>query len=237
MTGERILIVDDEPRYIRLLRFNLEAAGYRVDSAESGEAALAALAAGVPDLLVLDIMLPGQDGFEICSRIREFSTVPIIMLSARGGPEDRVKGLRVGADDYVVKPFSAQELLARVEAVLRRVRLGEAPGREPSFTHGDLHMDFLTRQVMVRSRQAHLSPWRQVHLSPTEYRLLHCLVENAGKVVTQDALLAEVWGEAYESDVLRVTIRRLRQRIEEHPEEPRIITTVPGVGYLLADSG
>lgn len=230
MAGERILVVDDEPRYLRLIRFNLEAEGYHVSCAANGEEALAALAQRVPDLVILDIMLPGQDGFQVCTRIREVSAVPIIMLTARGAEEDKVKGLRLGADDYVVKPFSAQELLARVEAVLRRAGLAEAPGRQTSFTLGDLLVDFLAQRVTVRNQD--------VRLSPTEYRVLHYLASNAGRTVTQDDLLEKVWGQGYvgEHEVLRVTVWRLRQKLEDDPQRPRFITTVPGVGYLVQGS-
>ncbi len=227
MAGERILVVDDEPRYLRLVRFNLEAGGYHVVCAATGEEALAALAQRVPDLVILDIMLPGQDGFQVCARIREVSTVPIIMLTARGAEEDKVKGLRLGADDYVVKPFSAQELLARVEAVLRRTRVAEPSGRQASFILGDLRVDFMTQRVTVKDRE--------VRLSPTEYRVLHYLASNAGRTVTQDDLLEKVWGLGYggEHEVLRVTVWRLRQKLEDDSQHPRFIVTVPGVGYLL----
>lgn len=227
MPGDRVLVVDDEPRYLRLIRFNLEAEGYHVASAATGEEGLTALARQVPDLVVLDVMLPGMDGFEVCSRIREVSTVPIIMLTARGAEEDKVRGLRLGADDYVAKPFSAQELLARVEAVLRRSRLAETPARQTFFDSGDLRVDFLTRQVTARGKE--------VRLSPTEYRVLHYLAINAGKTITQDDLLQSVWGAGYrgEHEVLRVTVWRLRQKLEEDPQHPRFITTMPGIGYLL----
>lgn len=230
MAGERILVVDDEPRYLRLIRFNLEAEGYQVTCAATGEEALSALAVKVPDLVILDIMLPGQDGFEVCARIREVSTVPIIVLTARGAEEDKVKGLRLGADDYVVKPFSAQELLARVDAVLRRARVTEVPRGAASFAVGDLRVDFLTRRVRVKDQE--------VRLSPTEYRLLHYLVANAGKTVTQDELLEKVWGPGYRGDheVLRVTVWRLRQKLEDDPQHPQLIATVPGVGYLVQGS-
>ncbi|MBI2171176.1 MAG: response regulator transcription factor [Chloroflexi bacterium] len=227
MSEERILVVDDEPRYLRLIRFNLETAGYRVTGAATGEEALVLLADYPPELVVLDIMLPGQDGFEVCTRIRKVSDVPIIMLTARGAEADKVKGLRLGADDYVVKPFSAQELLARVEAVLRRARSAETPGLQTPFAIGALRVDFLTRKVTMGERE--------VRLSPTEYRVLRYLALNAGKVVTQDDLLEKVWGAGYrgEHEVLRVTVWRLRQRLEDDPQHPRFIVTVPGVGYLL----
>lgn len=231
MAGERILIVDDEPRYLRLIRFNLETAGYLVSSTLSGEEALATLAQQLPDLVVLDIMLPGQDGFTVCERIREMTNIPIIMLTARGTEEDKVKGLRLGADDYVVKPFSAQELLARVETVLRRARLAELPRGQTRFSSGDLHVDFSTHRVTVKDQD--------VRLSPTEYRVLHYLASNVGRVVIQDDLLEKVWGPSYkgEHELLRVTLWRLRQKLGDDPQHPRFITTVSGVGYLLAAPG
>ena len=231
IAGETILVVDDEPRYLRLIRFNLEAGGYQATCVATGEEALAAMGQQAHDLVILDIMLPGQDGFEVCRRIREVSNVPIIMLTARGAEEDKVKGLRLGADDYVVKPFSAQEMLARVEAALRRARLTELPGRQALFAQGDLQVDFLTRRVTVRDRE--------VRLSPTEYRVLHCLAINGGKTVIQDDLLEQVWGPEYrgEHDLLRVTVWRLRQKLEDDPQHPRFISTVPGVGYLVEVSG
>ncbi len=227
MAGERILVVDDELRYLRLIQFNLEAEGYRISTAITGGEALAALAQRIPDLVILDIMLPGEDGFEVCRRIREVSDVPIIMLTALGSDADKVKGLRLGADDYVAKPFSAQELLARVEAVLRRTRPTEVPGRPVVFTLGDLHMDFLKRSVVVAGQE--------VRLSPTEYRVLHYLAVNAGRAVTQDDLLDAVWGSGYagEHDVLRVAVWRLRQKLGDDAQIPRFISTIPGVGYLV----
>ena len=229
MAAERILAVDDEPRYLEIIRFNLETAGYRVDVAASGEQALEAVAAEERDLIVLDLMLPGIDGFEVCRRVRERSTCPIIMLTAKGAEEDKVRGLRLGADDYVTKPFSAQELLARVEAVLRRARPPEEAER-PSGTLeiGDLRIDARRKQVIVAGRE--------LRLSPTEYRLLSCLAANAGAVLSRDELLTQVWGEAYrgEHEILRVTLWRLRQKLADDPADPRYIITRPGHGYMLA---
>jgi two-component system response regulator VicR len=229
MPGETILAVDDEPRYLEIIRFNLETAGYRVASAASGEEALDVFAEADVDLIVLDVMLPGADGFEVCRRVREGSNCPIIMLTAKGSEEDKVRGLRLGADDYVTKPFSAQELLARVEAVLRRARAPEAGGREPGATVvGDLRIDRQRKQVTAAGHE--------VRLSPTEYRLLVCLADNAGVVLGRDELLTEVWGKAYrgEDEILRVTLWRLRQKLADDPSQPRYIVTRPGLGYMLA---
>jgi DNA-binding response OmpR family regulator len=229
MPPERVLAVDDEPRYLEIIRFNLEAAGYRVDVAASGEQALETAAAQEPDLIVLDLMLPGIDGFEVCRRVRERSTCPIIMLTAKGSEEDKVRGLRLGADDYVTKPFSAQELLARVEAVLRRARPPEEAGREPQTLEiGDLRIDSRQKQVTLAGRE--------LRLSPTEYRLLTCLAAEAGTVLGRDELLGRVWGDAYrgENEILRVTLWRLRQKLADDPAEPRYIVTRPGHGYMLA---
>jgi DNA-binding response OmpR family regulator len=227
MASEHILAVDDEPRYLEIIRFNLEAAGYRVDCAASGEEALEAFAAEEPDLIVLDVMLPGIDGFEVCSRVRERSSCPIIMLTAKGAEEDKVRGLRLGADDYVTKPFSAQELLARVEAVLRRAHASEGGERQPGIiTVGELQVD--------RQRKSVTLAGRDVRLSPTEYRLLLCMAVNAGVVLSRDELLAQVWGDAYkgEDEILRVTLWRLRQKLADDP--PQYIVTRPGLGYMLA---
>ncbi|HEY6029798.1 MAG TPA: response regulator transcription factor [Gaiellaceae bacterium] len=226
MAGERILAVDDEPRYREMIGFNLEAAGYRVDGAATGEEALELLAAGEPDLIVLDVMLPGIDGFEVCRRVRERSSCPIIMLTAKGAEEDKVRGLRLGADDYVTKPFSAQELLARVEAVLRRARAPEGERQPTTISLGELSIDPQRKQVTLAGRE--------VRLSPTEYRLLLHLATNAGVVLSRDELLTQVWGKAYkgEDEILRVTLWRLRQKLEDDP--PRYVVTRPGLGYMLA---
>jgi DNA-binding response OmpR family regulator len=227
--AERILAVDDEPRYLEIIRFNLETAGYRVRCAGTGEAALEAAAAEEPDLIVLDVMLPGMDGFEVLTRVRDRSSCPVIMLTAKGSEEDKVRGLRLGADDYVTKPFSAQELLARVEAVLRRARPADAGEREhTTITVGDLVIDLQRKQVTVAGTD--------VRLSPTEYRLLECLGLNAGVLLSRDELLEQVWGKAYhgEDEILRVTLWRLRQKLADDPAAPRYIVTRPGLGYMLA---
>ncbi len=230
--AERILAVDDEPRYLEIIRFNLESAGYRVLCAASGEAALKAAAAEEPDLIVLDVMLPGIDGFEVLTRVRERSSCPVIMLTAKGSEEDKVRGLRLGADDYVTKPFSAQELLARVEAVLRRVHPPESSERErTTISVGDLQIDRQRKQVTLAGTE--------VRLSPTEYRLLECLALNAGVLLSRDELLTQVWGKAYqgEDEILRVTLWRLRHKLADDPSAPRYIVTRPGLGYMLAAPG
>jgi DNA-binding response OmpR family regulator len=227
MNRQTVLVVDDEPRYLRLLRANLESVGYRVVTAPDGAGGVQKAEAEDPRLIVLDLMLPDLDGFEVCRRIREFSTVPIIMLTARREQSDKVGGLDAGADDYITKPFDVTELLARVRAHLRRSSFGEQRHLEAPFILGDLQIDFAQRRVTVRGRE--------VALSPTEYRLLHHLAANAGRVLVQEELLRRVWGPEYtdESEVLRVYIRRLRQKIEDNPSSPRYVLTRPGVGYTM----
>jgi DNA-binding response OmpR family regulator len=221
-----ILVVDDEPRYLRLLEANLRTEGYEVITAKDGGNVLELFAANPVDLILLDILLPGMDGFTICQRIRQFSSVPIIMLTAKGEEQDRVRGLDVGADDYLVKPFSVTELLARVRAVLRRAQSSEV-GQERFFVHGELKIDFAKAEVW-RNEQ-------QVYLSATEYRLLLQFTHNTGKIMTAEDLLTSVWGPEYASDkeILWVTIARLRQKVEDDPHDPRHIVTRSGLGYLM----
>ncbi|MBI4313047.1 MAG: response regulator transcription factor [Chloroflexi bacterium] len=225
----RILVVEDEPAYQRLIRFNLETKGYAVACVASGEEALTFIAEQMPDLVMLDIMLPGMDGFEVCKRIREVThSVCIIMLTAKNTAQDKVKGLELGADDYLAKPFSAPEMLARVGAVLRRAQQHEAPHGQTVIKVDGLEIDLLRRRVTIDGLE--------MPLSPTEYRLLHCLAANAGTVLTHDYLLEQVWGAGYSGlhEMLRVTLWRLRQKMEKDPSNPRYIITYPGVGYVLA---
>ncbi|MBI4302048.1 MAG: response regulator transcription factor [Chloroflexi bacterium] len=226
MSKALVLVVDDEPRYLKLVRYNLETAGYEVVTAPNGEEALSLAAGQNPDLIILDIRLPGIDGYEVCTRLREFSSVPIIMLTAKGEEQEKVQGLRLGADDYVTKPFAADEFMARVEAVLRRSHIPEL--NPPIHTVGALSIDCAQRKVTVGGRE--------VSLSPTEYRLLQCLAVNAGRVVVQEELQEKAWGPEYREhyEGLRVFIRRLRQKIEKDPEHPTYIITKPGIGYMLA---
>ncbi|HEY82458.1 MAG TPA: response regulator transcription factor [Dehalococcoidia bacterium] len=228
MVKTRILVVDDELSIIKFLRANLEARGYEVLTAMDGAQALQVIEMELPDLVILDIMMPKMDGFEVCRRLREWSQIPIIMLSARGDEEDKVKCLNLGADDYITKPFSASELTARVSAVLRRTQ--KATPTQPFFASGDLKIDFAKRQVTMAGRE--------VKLTPTEYALLQELTLNAGKVLTHTHLLNKVWGPEYqdEREYLHVFIRRLRAKLEPEPTNPSYILTVPGVGYLFRDS-
>lgn len=222
-----ILVADDDPRLLRLVQRNLELAGFRVKTASDGEAALKLTEAEEPDLLVLDIMMPGMDGHELCRRVREFSVAPIIMLTAKDAEEDKVQGLDSGADDYLTKPFSSSELLARVRAVLRRAKEYAAEPPQPSFSCGPLAVDFVQHEAKLGGQT--------LKLTPTEYRILSFLAKNAGRVITQQDLLSKVWGPEYkdEAHLLRVNIARLRQKVEEDPGKPRFILTRPGIGYTL----
>lgn len=225
---QRILIVDDEPRLVRLVREVLGVAGFEVLEAAEGETALELLVLERPDLVLLDILLPeGMDGYEICGRIREFSKVPIIMLTAKAQEADLVKGFDVGADDYITKPFSAKELIARVKSALRRSAASEEI-IAAKIECGDLEVDLARRQAMVKGQK--------VRLTPTQYRLLYQLATNVNRVMLHQDLLTKVWGPEYRDDIdyLRVHIWSLRRKIEEDPSHPRYILTSPGMGYMLA---
>jgi DNA-binding response OmpR family regulator len=223
-----ILVVDDEPRYIRAIQINLEASGYEVITARDGQTAIELAASEEPDLVLLDIRMVGLDGYEVCRRIREFSAVPIIMLTALAEDADKVAGLDVGADDYVTKPFSADELLARVRAALRRVELSERQDPSSTLQAGDLLVDLAQQRVFVRSQE--------VNLTPTEYRLLCELVRQAGRVLVPEYLLEKVWGMGYEGEnrLLWQAVHRLRRKIERDPRNPQHIQTRPGIGYVFA---
>jgi len=225
--SKRILIVDDEPRYLRLLEANLRTEGYEVSTAQDGVQAIEVFSSQPIDLVLLDIMMPRLDGFGACQRIREFSNVPIIMLTAKGEEQDRVRGLDLGADDYLVKPFSATELLARVRAVLRRSQMPSDVGSARYFSHGDLKIDFARAEVW-RGEQA-------ISLSATEYRLLLQFAHNSGTILSSEDLLTSVWGPEYREDkeILWVSIARLRQKLEEDPHSPTHIVTRSGLGYLM----
>jgi len=223
----RILIVDDEPRYVRLMEANLTSEGYQVFKAYNGHDAVEIVAEHKPDLVLLDILMPGMDGFAACQRIREFSTVPVIMVTAKGEEKDRVRGLDLGADDYIVKPFSATELLARVRAVLRRSERVWDMSHQAVFTHDNLKIDMARAEVFIDGKM--------VYLSATEYRILLQLAQNVGKVLASEQLLREVWGTEYVSDkeILWVSISRLRQKLEKDPRSPEHIVTRSGMGYTM----
>ncbi|MBI4334326.1 MAG: response regulator transcription factor [Chloroflexi bacterium] len=228
MSQIQVLVVDDEPRYLKLLRYNLEQSGYQVVTAATGEEAIKAAATGNPGLVLLDLRLPDMDGYEVCRRLREFSTAPIIMVTARAEVVDKVRGLKVGADDYVTKPFSPDELLARVETVLRRSRFPSEAHAVSRLTIGELAIDFVRRAVTVEGNE--------IILTPVEYRLLHCLATNFGRVMTPGEIQKRVWGSGYQEyyEGLRAHIHRLRQKIEKDLERPTYIITKHGVGYMLA---
>jgi DNA-binding response OmpR family regulator len=225
----RILVVDDEPRMIHFIRLNLEHDGFEVYEATSGLKALDQFRDQLPDLILLDVMMPDIDGFETLRLIREISNVPVIMLTAKGDEEDRVKGLELGADDYVTKPFSPRELVSRVRAVLRRTEMPSSLTHEVIEVDDRLKIDFDRREVWVEN---HL-----VKLRPTEYRLLYHLVQNAGWVVPHEQLLAKVWGYEYrdETHYLRLYINYLRKKLELDPSNPEYILTERGVGYRFVD--
>lgn len=231
MRPAKILVVDDEPHLLKLVRSNLEAAHYKVAVAMDGPSALATMEAEGADLVVLDIMMPGLDGFEVLQKIREFSVVPVIILTAKDQEVDVVRGLKLGADDYIRKPFSVHELLARVEAVLRRGAPSEDIMTRPPFVAGDFVMDFQQRRVTVKGNE--------IKVGPTEWKLLTQLVSNAGRVMLHADLLRKVWGPEYggETEYLRVYISYLRNKLEEEPSHPKYILTEHGVGYSFRRPG
>ena len=224
-----ILVVDDEPRLLRLVRDVLQAVGHRVVAAGDGKTALEMVALEQPDLILLDILLPNNmDGYEVCRRVREFSDVPVIMLTARARESDKLKGFEVGADDYLTKPFSSRELLARVKAVLRRSKHPEDAKAEANFACGELSINFAQRRVFVRGQE--------VTLTHTEYELLRQLALHVNAVLLHEQLLTAVWGPEYRNDIdyLRAYVRYLRRKIEAEPSRPKYILTTTGVGYMLA---
>ena len=226
-TNKRILVVDDEERIVRFIRLNLEQDGFQVVEAFTGKQAMEKLRQALPDLILLDVMLPDLDGFEVLRMVRENHDVPIIMLTAKTEEDDRVRGLELGADDYVTKPFSPRELVSRVRAVLRRTEGRETQGVIE--VDDRLKIDFDRRQVWVEGKL--------VKLRPTEYRLLYHLVQNAGWVVTHDQILAKVWGYEYrdEPHYLRLYVNYLREKLEKDPANPKYILTERGVGYRFVD--
>ncbi|GAP20079.1 response regulator transcription factor [Leptolinea tardivitalis] len=225
-----VLVVDDEERMAHFVRLNLEQDGFQVVEAYRGLDAIQKMRDSMPDLILLDVMMPDIDGFEALQMIREFSSVPVIMLTAKGEEEDKVRGLELGADDYITKPFSPRELSSRVKAVMRRAEMGTAsPTHEMIDVDEHLKLDFGKREVWVDGKI--------VKLRPTEYRLLYHLVQNAGWVLTYDQLLAKVWGYEYrdEPHYVRLYINYLRQKLEPDLANPRYIFTERGVGYRFVD--
>jgi len=221
-----IVLIEVEPQIRRFLRATLGSHGYRLHEAETGEDGLIEAASRQPDVVILDLGLPDVDGLQVIRRLREWSKVPVIVLSARGQEGDKVAALDAGADDYVSKPFAVGELLARLRVALRHAAAGESG--EPTFTVGDLTVDQIKRQVRVDGRE--------VHLTPIEYRLLTLLVRHSGRVVSQRQLLKEVWGpgQTEQTHYLRVYMGTLRRKLEKDPARPRYLLTEPGVGYRLA---
>lgn len=227
--GRRILAVDDEERMVRFIRLNLEHDGFQVIEAYNGSQALEQLRTNLPDLVLLDVMMPDIDGFEVLRMIRETNTIPVIMLTAKGDEEDRIRGLELGADDYITKPFSPRELVSRVRAVLRRTDTPTTSTRDLIEVDDRLKIDFNRREVWVDDEL--------VKLRPTEYRLLYHLVQNAGWVLMHEQLLTKVWGYEYrdEPHYVRLYINYLRKKIEEDPADPKYILTERGIGYRFVD--
>ncbi len=224
-----VLIIDDDQSLLRLVEMTLTARGFGVLTASDGESGLELFQTTPPDIVILDVMMPGMDGLEVCQKIRECSNVPLLFLTARGHAQARVEGLMLGADDYMSKPYDVHELLARIEALLRRARLAyESPAKVWRFGEGALVINPGTHQVFVNRKL--------VHLTPTEYNLLHFLAKNGGRALTINAIYNAVW--SYESDADPKTVRwyiwRLRQKVEEDPDNPQFILTEPGVGYRFS---
>ncbi len=227
MNQPRVLVVDDEPQIRRALRLVLRANGYEVSEVGTGEGALDALVIQPFDLMILDLMLPDLDGVEVCRRLREWSRLPVVVLSAHGEEEVKVRALDEGADDYVTKPFSAPELLARMRSAMRRASSDSSATTEPVIHAGEVEID-LARRMVLRNDQ-------EVHLTPTEYDLLRVLAKEIGRVITHGHLLRSVMGRGYEDSTgtLRVHIASLRKKLEANPARPKIIVTEPGIGYRL----
>ena len=226
-----VLLIEDEPQIRRFLRAALSSHNYRLIEAATGQEGMTQTLHQQPDLIILDLGLPDMDGLEVTRRLREWTQIPILVLSARGQEEDKVAALDMGADDYLTKPFGVSELMARIRVALRRAAPVDAGAAAPVFTTGPLRVDLARRQVFVDDLE--------VHLTPIEYNLLATLVRHAGRVLTHRQLLHAVWGPGYvtESHYLRVYMGQLRHKLEENPARPRFLQTEPGVGYrLLSES-
>jgi two-component system KDP operon response regulator KdpE len=230
-TGPLILLIEDEPQIRRFLRAALTSHNYRLVEAETGQEGIDQILQRQPALIILDLGLPDMDGLEVTQRVREWSSTPILVLSARGQEQDKVDALDAGADDYLTKPFGVAELMARLRVALRHAVRGDDDATATTFATGPLRVDLVRQQVFIDERE--------VHLTPLEYKLLVTLVRHAGKVLTHRQLLHEVWGPGYatESQYLRVYMGQLRHKLEEDPARPRFLRTEPGVGYrLISDS-
>ena len=228
-TRYKILAVDDEQRMVRFIQLNLEQDGFEVITAYNGKDALEQVRTQLPDLILLDIMMPDINGFEVLKKIREVNTVPVIMLTAKGEEDDRIQGLELGADDYITKPFSPRELVSRIRAVLRRTKSFTEDQVDLIKVDERLTIDFSRREVWVEGQK--------VDLRPTEYRLLYHLVQNAGWVNTHEQLLSKVWGFEYQDEphYVRLYVNYLRKKIEQDPSDPKYILTERGVGYRFVD--
>ena len=228
-TRYKILAVDDEQRMVRFIQLNLEQDGFEVVTAYNGKEALEQVRTQLPDLILLDIMMPDINGFEVLKKIREVNNVPVIMLTAKGEEDDRIQGLELGADDYITKPFSPRELVSRIRAVLRRTKSFKDDEVDQIIVDDRLTIDFSRREVWVEGDK--------VDLRPTEYRLLYHLVQNAGWVNTHEQLLSKVWGFEYQDEphYVRLYVNYLRKKLEEDPSNPKYILTERGVGYRFVD--
>ncbi len=228
MPDPAVVLIEDEPQIRRFLRATLTGQGYRLFEATTGAAGLVEVGSRQPDVVIVDLGLPDMDGLDVIRRLREWTAIPIIVLSARGQERDKVMALDAGADDYVSKPFGAGELLARIRVALRHAVGATREGDETPFTVGELHVDLVRRQVFVGGKE--------VHFTPIEYKLLTTLVRHAGRVVTHQQLLREVWGPAHtdQAHYVRVYMAHLRHKLEAEPARPRYLLTEPGVGYRLA---
>lgn len=226
---ERVLVVEDEPQLRRFIRAALDAHGYHVVEAERASQVVALITSHNPAIVLLDLGLPDGDGIELTRALREWTRVPIVVLSARGREEDKVTALDAGADDYLTKPFGMNELLARIRVALRHRATGDEATDERSFTFKDLVIDAVRREVRLAGAE--------LHLTPTEYKLLLLLAKNAGKVLTHQQILRDVWGPAYatRSHYVRVHMAELRKKVERDPARPTLLVTEPGVGYRLRD--
>jgi two-component system KDP operon response regulator KdpE len=225
---EKILLVEDDVEFLNLTRTWLQNAGYEIFTAGDGIEGMRRVYSSRPDLVILDANIPKMDGWEVCRRIRDMSDIPVLMVTVNGQKADRLKGFTLGVDDYLTKPVDFHELIARVQAILRRSRSATPEDKPKTFNNGDIEVDWASRQVWVRGER--------VKLSPTEFKIMSCLIKNRGWIVTHEQLLEKAWGPNYVGDksFVKLYIRYLRQKIEENPHKPKIIMTERGVGYYFA---